>query len=312
MSLVENTAEAIANRTRPNTYHWTIFKASIFGPSLSLQLDEALQIARDRLSTNYNPAGECYKVLNDAISAADKLVYDLNATAKDILVAKSNLENATLAYVRDEVFKMIGDSITVIDEKVENGEIILSSAPNWIEGSYNEEAYEFLTDATYVVLCDYYSSLAAIDEYAENVYAALDAFWASKVTSVKSLPFRVCTPEDALPGVNSNNVWRWESPVYYLSEAVDTIRLTIFKTKSNRFFSGSDKPFVCLYELELYDIFGNEIPLTEESFITNSMKQCDCYGLYALCDNDKSGKNSYHSLWAPDGSGYDGSEYVYL
>lgn len=312
MSLVENTAEAIANRTRPNTYHWTIFKASIFGPSLSLQLDEALQIARDRLSANYNPAGECYKVLNDAISAADKLVYDLNATAKDILVAKSNLENATLAYVWDEVFKMIGDSITVIDEKVENGEIILSSAPNWIEGSYNEEAYEFLTDATYVVLCDYYSSLAAIDEYAENVYAALDAFWASKVTSVKSLPFRVCTPEDALPGVNSNNVWRWESPVYYLSEAVDTIRLTIFKTKSNRFFSGSDKPYVCLYELELYDIFGNEIPLTEESFITNSMKQCDCYGLYALCDNDKSGKDSYHSLWAPDGSGYDGSEYVYL
>ena len=312
MSLVENIAEAIANRARPNTYHWTIFKASIFDPSLSLQLDEALQIARDRLSANYNPAGECYKVLNDAISAADKLVYDLNATAKDILVAKSNLENATLAYVRDEVFKMIGDSITVIDEKVENGEIILSSAPNWIEGSYNEEAYEFLTDAAYVVFCDYYSSLAAIDEYAENVYAALDAFWASKVTSVRSLPFRVCTPEDALPGVNSNNVWRWESPMYYLTEMVDTLRVTFFRTQSGRLCSGSDKPYVCLYELELYDVFGNEIPLRLNSFATNSIEKVNSCGLYSLYDNDTSGKYFYKSLTAPDAAGYDGSEYVYL
>ena len=128
-------------------------------------------------------------------------------------------------------------------------------------------------------------SLEKIDCILQELKQAIADFWASKITDVKSLPFRVCGPETGLPGtLEPYGGYVWESPVYYLSEATDTLRFTVFMTNCGQKYG--DYVILSLAEFELFDYAGNRIELTEECFTTNSMYECDCGGFYAICDGN--------------------------
>ena len=321
MAIVPNNDEAKAKRSRPNCYNWTIYNASINGAAIAQELQAAIDEAQARLdAVGGKPVleeGE-YDALLAALAEAREMVADSEVTAAQIITKKRELNMLTAAYVAVGIWAYI-DSIDYICQEVENGDILVSSAPDWVYGSYNEEAYRKLSDVTEeaMIVTDTYQSLAEIDVAISYIITAIDAFWASKITGVKTLPFRVGAAEDGLPGVNQNSVWIWESPTYLLAEEIDAIRITTFKNHSGRNYNGF--PYLCINEMEFYDVAGRKIELTEDCFSTNSLRLNDGAGLAGLCDGNPNTDQSthFHSVWGDTGvdlnpENYTGTEYVWI
>ena len=315
MSLVSN-PDGLGNRARPNTYHWTIFKASINGAAIAAQLQAEIDEAEARIEAiggevpDYDE-GE-YEALAAAVAEAKEIVAKADVTAAEILNTKRSLNRLTAAYAAVGLWVYV-DSIAVIGEMVDEEEILLCEGPDWVKGAYNQSAFDamqILSDNIQLVIekCE---SLADVDAAIDDIYAAIAQFWASKVADVKELPFRVGSLEDGLPGTNINSIWIWESPMYLLSEETDAIRFTVFKNHSGR--SVGDKPFLCINEMQFYDENGELIPLTADNFSTNSVHPTDGIGLAGLCDGDWTldNKTHYHSWWGTNDE-YDGTEYVWI
>ena len=277
MALVGNNDDSKGNRSRPNTYNWNIYKASINGAAIAGELQAIIDDAERRIAEvggkveGYDE-GE-YDALTSALEEAKAIVAKSDVTAAEIITTKRSLNLLTAAYAAVGIWSYI-DSIDYITAAIENGDIVVSEAPNWIEGSYNAAAVANLvatSDAAMQVV-DTYQSLADVDAAIASIYAAIDAFWAAKVANVKSLPFRLGTTEDGLPGtLQSYGGYVWESPMYNLTEETDAIRLTFFKTNNNAVYSGTQYVFPTFAEIEFYDASGAKIPLTAESFTSNSM-----------------------------------------
>ena len=322
MAIVPNNDEAKGERSRPNCYNWTIYNASIKGAAIASQLQAAIDEAQARIDAVggkvENDDANAYEALVAALADARTAVADPAVSAATILSSKRNLNMLTAAYAAVGIWAYL-DSIDNICKAVDDEEIIVSSAPNWVNGSYNEEAYRKLSDVSEeaMIVMDTYQSLADIDVAIAKVIAAIDAFWASTVENVKALPFRVGSTEDGLPGVKENSVWIWESPTYLLTEEIDAIRITTFKNHSGRNYNGF--PFLCINEMEFYDVAGQKIELTEEHFSTNSLRLGDGAGLAGLCDgNPNTDQNThFHSVWGATGEDqnpmlYEGTEYVWI
>ena len=307
----------------PATYNWEIYKASINGAAITAQLQSEIDEADKRIAAiggkveDYDD-GE-YDALVEALNDAKAAVADPAVPASDIISMKTNLNKLTAAYAAVGIWSYV-DSITTIEEAVQNEEITLISGTDWEAGAYSEEAFQAMVDisGSIQLVVERCESLADVDAAINEIYAAIASFWATEIpedATIVELPFRVGRIEDGLPGINSNSVWVWESPKYYLTEEVDQLRFTVFNTKMRRTFSGSDKVFVCINEFELYDLNGKKINLTAENFSTNSCADGDGAGIAGLCDGGKdtdTGKH-FHSLWGANSNyTYDGSEYFYL
>ena len=316
MAIVTDTEEARGNRAHPNAYHWTIFKASINGAAIKAQLQAEIDEADARIAAiggevpGYDE-GE-YEALTTALAEAKEIVANPDVTAAEILNTKRSLNLLTAAYASVGLWVYV-DSIAKIGEMVDAEEIVLCTGPDWIQNAYSEASFNAMTTLSdnIQLVIEKCESLADVDAAIADIYAAIDAFWASKITGVKELPFRVGTVDDGLPGINIDRVWHWESPMYLFTEEVDALRFTVFNTSSGRLFG--DKVFVCINEFELYDQDGNKIPLTAECFETRSVVESDGAGLAGLCDGDykTDNKTHFHSQWGADDD-FDGSEYFYL
>ncbi len=306
MGLVGNDDESKANRARPNTYNWNIYKASIKGSAIASQLQEVIDDAERRLNEigkveGYDE-GE-YDAIVAAVAEAKALVAKADVTAAEILTTKRSLNLLTAAYAATTIWAYV-DSIDYITAAVENGDIVVSEAPDWVEGSYNGAAFDNLvttSDAAMQVV-DTYQSLADVDAAIASIYAAIDGFWAAKVSNVKTLPFRVGTTEDGLPGtLQSYGGYKWESPLYNLTGETDVIRFTYFKTNNMGVYSGTQYVFPTFGEVEFYDASGNKIALTAESFTSNCIMtrpenaSGDYQGYGALVDNN-TGTHA-HATW---------------
>ena len=307
MAIVADTEEARGNRARPNAYHWTIFKASINGAAIAAQLQAEIDEAEARIAAiggkvpNYDE-GE-YEALVAAVAEAKEIVAKADVTAAEILNTKRSLNRLTAAYAAVGLWVYV-DSIATIDEMINDEEITLCQGPDWVNGAYNQEAFDammILSDNIQLVIekCE---SLADVDEAIADIYAAISAFWASKVTGVKELPFRVGTVENGLPGEKQGyGGWLWESPMYMLTEEVETIRFTYFNTNNAGKYSGTEFVFPTFGEIEFFDLQGNKIQLTAASFASNSMmvrdenQSGDWQGYAALCDGNTG--THCHATW---------------
>ena len=304
-----------AKRSRPNCYSWTIWKASINGAAIASQLQAAIDEADTRLLIGKveNDEGE-YDALTQAVADAKETVVKADVTAAEILTAKRNIEMLTAAYAAVSIWAYV-DSIDGILNAIENEEIIVTSAPDWIEGAYSEDAASNLqkvSDDAQIVI-DTYKSLADVDAAIASIYAAIEAFWNSKVSNVKELPFRVGTTEDGLPGtLQSYGGYRWESPMYNLTSEVQTLRFTFFKTNNGAAYSGTSFVFPTFAEFELYDGTGNKIELTEANFTFNSVYPGDGAGIPGLCDGDYN--THCHGAWnSGQNADYDAApDYAYI
>ena len=125
-------------------------------------------------------------------------------------------------------------------------------------------------------------------------------------TALTKLPL-IVDMSDGLPGElskipNATNWYvldhkyrtTWESPLYYLEEAVNGIRLTVFDTRINESHNGF--PMIAISELEFYDADGNLIEYSAANVTTNSLETSEG-SLFHL--NDGNIETFYHSIWSP-------------
>ena len=318
MRLTADIDSAMYKTERPTSFSWTIYKASIKGAAIKAQLQSAIDEAEARLEAGGGliedkDNGE-YDALQDVLAKAKAFVADPAVKAADILTTKRELELATAAYASISVWTYI-DSIYTIEELVGNGDVVLSDASDIQSNSYREEAFNAMLDYanTASIIVDRCETLADVDAAIKDIYKVIGNFWASKIPenpNVVELPFRLGGENDGLPGYNEDNEWIWESPTYTFPEMVNGVRMTVFATVSGRNTNGI--PFVCINEMEFYDLEGNKIPMTASNFSTPSVAN-EGKGLAGLCDGQH-GTNKgvhFHSQWSAD-SDYDFSEYFYL
>ena len=181
---------------------------------------------------------------------------------------------------------------------IESEEIVLSEAPDWVEGSYPVGSDELLKDAqdAAFILLDTYQTLEEVDAGIAAAKTAIDNFWASKIANVISLPYRIGLPELGLPGeLQGNGCYRWESPVYNLTEEVTSLRFTVFNTNNGAVYNAADYPFPTYGEFVLFNATGDTIKLTADDWSSNSVHPTDGIGLAGLCDNDPT--THYHAAW---------------
>ena len=308
--------DSLAVRARPNASNFTIWKANVNANAIKFMLEEVVADAEARIAMfGYNELednGE-YAAITAAVETAKGFLASNDATAVDVVTSRNTINELLPPYLALGIYAYT-DSIDGIIEAIENEEIEISEAGNWINGSYPEGSDDALRKAAddALVAIEAYTCVADIDAVFDNIKAAIASFWASKINGVKSLPFRVGQREDGLPGpLASHNGYIWESPLYLLDEAVDALRFTVFNTSNAAKFG--DYVFPTLAEFELYDIQGNKIELTEENFKTNSVNPSDGQGLAGICDNNNS--TYYHGAYGTgqDPNGYTGKEgYVYI
>ncbi len=323
MALVENSEEGKGARSRPNTYYWEVYNATISGATIKAQLQAMIDEAEARIAVIGAPPFDCdcgeYYVLIEALEEARALIAAPNVAAADILKAKLMLDKCTAYYVAAHLWNYV-DYVQSVEDSVDNEEMLLYQAPDWVLGSYSRSAFEAMKNVAYNIqlVFEKCESLASIDAAETEICAAIDAFKTSRITEIKELPFRVGTVDDGLPGTkikgtNGKGIWVWESPMWLLKESTNALRFTVFKTHLGRNVDGTDKPFVCINEWEIYDHDGNKIPLTAESFYSPSPSPTEDPRYSALCDGDirTDANSSLNSAWYPTDT-YDGSEYFYL
>ena len=319
MISIVNTDSAIASwrEARPAETNFTVYKATIDGSTVAYQLQDLVDEAEARIAA-YGAMEEYvddqYDVLVEAVEAAKAILAGENISAADVITTSTSLNAKIADYAAMNIYAWV-DSCTKIMDAINDGSILTSSGPDWINNSYPEDADVALQSAIDRgdITAENYRGLADIDAAIADIKAIITNFWASKITNVKSLPFRIGQEEDGLPGEKSNSVWRWESPTIYLTEEVEELRFTVFKNHSGRNFNGY--PFVCINEFELYSITGEKIELTEDCFETNSLKSSDgnSGGIPGLVDGNTNNSYHFHSAWdSNNDTGYEGTEYVYL
>lgn len=307
--------KAASYADRPFAANFSIYKADIKASTILYKLENAIAVAEERLASNGTSLDEYDEGqkanLEAALETAKAVAAKSDVTVAEILASRNELNTKINDFHSLSLWLWV-DSINAIMDAMDEGLILTSSAPDWVNNSYPESYKETLTaaiDEADVVFATY-TTLEDIDEAIANVKFIIDGFWASKISNVKNIPFRLGREEDGLPGEKTNSTYRWESPAYYLTEEIDQLRFTVFATKSGRNLNGM--PFVCINEFELYDQNGAKIELTAECFETTSVAN-EGTGLAGLCDGGKTvgdGKH-FHSQWGAD-EDYDGSEYFYL
>ena len=319
MGCVANTDSAKAKSKRPLAENFSVYKANVKGSVIAKYLQEDIYAAEARwaetegLFEDYDEDGFT-EAFEEALAAAKANVANPAVSAADVVVSRKALKDALSSYYSMALFWWV-DSITTIMDAIENGDILTSEAPDWVNNSYSAEFELTMQEAAdkAEIVYDTYTSLTDIDEAINNIKKVISDFWGSKITNVKSLPFRVGSEKDGLPGeVGSYGGFVWESPIYYLTESVDKLRFTVFKTNCNSQYSGF--PYATLAEFELYDAAGVKIELTAENFTTNSEARNDGGGIKSMLD----GKTNtyYHGAWGGsnmDDHGFkENPEYAYL
>ncbi len=282
-------------------------------------VDESKRRIETFFDTKYYVEGyldEDYKELVKALTEAEGILQDKNATVVQIVNSRNTLKKLLMPVAWSGIFQCL-DSADYILQSIE-AENKISYAPDWVAGTYPEAAVYRLSSivdlygSLPIVEWYGYSSLDEVDRTCKELKQAIADFWASEITEIKTLPLRVGDKNDALPGtVADYGGYVWESPFYYLSEATDTLRFTVFNTNNGAKFG--DHVIVALSEFELYDINGNRVELTEECFTTNSLANLECNGMHALCDGNLS--TYYISAYNPPSvsHGYTGKEgHVYI
>ncbi|MBE6303407.1 MAG: hypothetical protein E7089_05670 [Bacteroidales bacterium] len=320
MGCFKNDAEEIAKFDRPYATNFSIYKADIKASTILYKLEDVIANVDSRIAelgsslNSYDEDG--FKTVLETALASAKTVAakGTDVTVAEIFSSRNTLNTAFNNYYA-LTLNMWVDSIANIIDAMDEGLILTSSAPDWINNSYPAEYTETLIQALdeAEIAFESYETIADIDDAVSKIKGIIDTFWASKITNVKSLPFRIGREEDGLPGKESpydGSVNIWESPTYYLTDMVDQLRFTVFQTLSGRQYNG--KPFPGIIEFEIYDENGQKIELTEESFSSNSVSPRWGLGYAALCDGDYTVNSRFEGISDAADGDFDGSEYVYI
>ena len=285
------------------TYHyaWNVYKANIAnikGTAIEKELQNVMNVADSLLTLQgyieSEDEGE-YEALQAAIAEGRDMLDKENVAADEAVRKTNEIDLLTAQYRKQYLFVLIDSIGYVLNDA---GLIFTDGSDGWSVGSYPElyeKTLSNLVDEANMRV-DNISALVDISLMIDDLVNGLDNLYASCVEKVYTLPLRY-TEEDGLPGErengNSDGSYLWDTPLIYLNEPIDVIRITATKATRQDLYNGT--VMFCLGEFELYNAAGELIPLREDMFETNSLCSTDGGGLAALVDGNHS--TWYHSAY---------------
>ena len=310
-----------ANRdieTSTYNYAWNIYNVNIDNSAVLPVLQQSIELAESLLEQQGNPSDDSevaayIPTLNDA----KKALAEKTMPAQEMFMLNAELNGLITAFRTEYLFTLL-DSVNAI---LENDDIeFCDEESGWINGGYPSEykdRFQSLLDNG-SVLADNAKHYTMVDAMVAEIAGVITEFWASPVTGVSSYPLLFQT-ENGMLNDQRDNIYYWTSPVYYMDQPTDVIRMTVFTNSSGETEPdfGVGTPFFALGEFILYDASGRQIELREDMFSTNSIQTNDGWGLAGLCDGNPN--TFYHGCYQvdPDNGSYapenaaDG-EYCYI
>ncbi len=274
MTILGNSDEGKQASKRPFSSKFTLHKATISGTSVVGRIQETIDEAEKRIALYHNrmAAEETIEEnLKEAIEKAKKQLTNQTLTYAEFAKFASEFNDLLNEYVIAYAYQYV-DSMLYISEQITNKKLPSSTKLNWKIGTFPEDAglyLEFLAIELSDELVNSHN-LSELDESIEKLEKGISDFWASRISGITSIPFRVGVSNDGLPGtLQSNGSYLWKSPIYYLNEPVNELRFTVIKTNNREAYLGYDIPAIA--EFALYDQYGNKINLTEEMITVNSL-----------------------------------------
>lgn len=278
-------------------YAWSIFKATVDNkatvPVLQASIDKAEELmALQGIASEDN--GE-YEELATEVANAKNMIAEGSASADELLQESATLQELINNY-RVTYIYVLSDSIESIldDEEIE----FCDANTGWVAGGYPSYFVSVLSELMDEsgTVADNPVNSAVVENMISKMVSTLESFYASVVSTISEFPIRITEEDGLTASAQVSNRWEWTSPVYYLSEPTDVLRMTVFQNSSGETASGT--PFFCLGEFILLNELGEQIELTEDMFSTNSLQTNDGGGLAALCDGDRG--TYYHGCYSPN------------
>ena len=299
MNWVEDTYVASDGK---NTYHyaWNVYNVNFSNtaivPILQASIDKAEALIDEQGGYMFDEEDDI--MMPVVLPAAKEMILNASASAKEMFDKTVALNAAITEYGSFYLYALL-DSVNAIleDEKIK----FCAPDDEWVVGGFPEEYRELLEnllDNGYKV-ADAAENFDDIYDCIKNLRELVASFWDSRVDNVTNFPI-ILTEECGLKNNLKDNIYYWDSPLYYLAEPTDVIRMTVFKNSSGETEPDYNvgTPFFCLGEFILYDVNGNKIELREDMFSTNSLQTHDGSGLAGLCDGNP--YTFYHGCYAPD------------
>ena len=282
-----------------NVYNVNFSKEAIV-PLLQASIDKAEALIVEQGNVD-NSDEEL--LITSALPAAKDVMLNASISAQDMFHKNVALDAAIKEY-RCMYLSALADSMYTL---LESEDIIFCDPNEFVPGGfpmkYGELFEQCVADAYDVAETSI--SYDEIDEMTKKLCATLTSFWASRIEKLTKFPI-IFTEDCGLKNNLKDNIYYWDSPLYYLDRPTDVIRMTVFKNSSGETEPDYNvgTPFFCLGEFILYDINGNKIELRKDMFSTNSLQTTDGSGLAALCDGDPN--TFYHGCYAvnPDNGSY--------
>ncbi|MBQ3121622.1 MAG: hypothetical protein IJC08_03385 [Bacteroidaceae bacterium] len=286
----------MAGETSTYHYAWNIYEASTNMTSTQPILEATIAKGENFMAIQgiaSEDDGE-YEALSSAIAEAKAAIAGGEATADELLAMDATLNEYINSY-RITYIYVLSDSI----EEIINNEDIFCGTDGWVKGCFPETWIETLTNTMDEggMVADNPINSATVEAAISMMCNNLDLFYSAEVKDVATWPIYTEDKKDGLTASDQvGNSWIWTSPVYYLGEATDVIRMTVFKNSSGETESGT--PFFCLGEMYLFTASGDTIELREDMLSTNSLQwPNDGAGLAGICDGDVT--TFYHGCYDP-------------
>ena len=182
-----------------------------------------------------------YESLKDAVAEGRAIIASDNANADEAVRKASQIDILSAQY-RKQYLYLLTDSIEYLIN--EAGLTFTDGSDGWTVGSYPEQYVDHLISLVDEanIRIDNLTALVDVTLMIEELTSALDDFFYARVDRVYSLPIRY-TEKDGLPGEreggNVNNSFIWETPLIYLSEPTDVIRITVTKATRQDNYNGN-------------------------------------------------------------------------
>ena len=305
------------NKSRPTAWNFSIHKVNLKASAIGFVLQDIIEKAEERLENiNFEDCDCEPSELITEIENGKNLLKKSDATSTEIINSRNKINELIVEISTQELYTYV-DSIEYMLEMVENGDLVTSSAPNWVVGTYPINLMNSLVTLSdnAIFMMDKIHCLGEVDNVIDELKAALDKFWSYKIEEFTTLPIRF-DESDGLPGVideaNGSNVGcMWESPLYIFEKGITSFRLTVFETNTGNKYGDYD--YFSLGEFQIYDISGKLVPLTADNFKVNSVVPHFGAGIKGLCDGYLYTFFSSAISEGQDPNGYTGTgEYPYI
>lgn len=274
LNTLVNSDDGKSSSKRPYSSKFTIHKANISGASIVNRIQKIIDEAERRIGMYHKYMADEQTLENNlkkSIESAKNQMINPPLTYQEYAKFAAEFNNQLNEYVSTYTYQFV-DSIMYICDCLAQKELPTSRESDWKLGTFPDTYANYLEllaidISDKVINCTYLNEL---DEMIEVLTNTLDNFWASRISCIATLPFKVGATNDGLPGtLQSNGSYLWKSPIYYLEKPVKELRFTVLKTNNGESYLGYDIPAIA--EFGIYDKFGRKVNLTEDMISVNSL-----------------------------------------